>query len=242
MMKHHTHSFLSRWGMPQAHSWGHWGPVSTMSQRPSEAPNAGPWAWSWLHQEAALGCSKLSLTWPSTSVGELLPEPSNLKGYPRATSLFVPRDHQPRGDCAEPRKPESSHQAELCGQGSSPTVPSPLQWAQSALREPALSTRDTPSWDTPNLAGRSPGVRWTQPHSKHLKKRWTEQKIIFFTLSRKMKKHEFWRYLFWETDEDFFFFFQSENTDSENPEVEREWQRTIIKMELEVGQTIEGHK
>ena len=54
-----------------------------------------------------------------------------------------------------------------------------------------------------------------------------------------MKKHEFWKYLFWETDKDFFFF---KMKISENQEVEKEWQQTIIKMELEVGQTIEGHK
>lgn len=134
--------------------------------------------------------------------------PLTWRGTREPRALFVPRDHQPRGDCAEPRKPESSRQEELCGQGSSPTVPSPLQWAQSALRDPALSTRDTPhsrDGTRPTWQVEVQMWEWTQPYSKHLKQRWTEQKIIFFILSRKMKKHEFWRYLFWETDEDFFF-------------------------------------
>lgn len=89
------------------HSRGQWRPiahhVSKACRTTAAGLNTGP-----DYQEAALGCSKLSLTWPSTTVGELLLEPSDLKGYPEShPSPFVPRDHQPRGDCAEPRKPES---------------------------------------------------------------------------------------------------------------------------------------
>lgn len=135
--------------------------------------------------------------------------PLTWRGTREPRALFVPRDHQPRGDCAEPRKPESSRQEELCGQGSSPTVPSPLQWAQSALRDPALTTRDTPhsrDGTRPTWQVEVQMWEWTQPYSKHLKQRWTEQKIIFFHTIKEDEKTWILKILILRNRRRFFFF------------------------------------